>query len=317
MRQFRGPWALVVVLVAAVLVAVTLLATRTQTPAPVVVSPTPVATRSPTASPRAPTASPTPTPSTTPSPVPTPAPTPPRAFLEPLRVDGVALPKTLTTAFSLAAPGTARFTITLAYTDPSAPAHAVPAFTVQPFAESHMPDASGELEISIPNAGDATTTAAPVDVGSVRGIAVGSAGQVPAKVYRLGLDDHPLWRALVLFDPTRIVIDVGAPSVSADGNTAVYQPTPSAEVARTFHLGGAARAFEATYLWRVRDTNGTVVAGAPGVASIGTSALWGAFDVDVTLPATVSGNATLEVYQVSPKDGSEVSQATVPLRVRP
>lgn len=316
MRQFGRLAA--VLIAAAVLAAVTLLAIRTQTPAPVAVSPTPaVPTPSPTAPRPTPTASPAPTATATPSPVPTPAATPARAFLEPLRVDGVSLPKTLTTALSLAAPGTARFTITLAYTDPSAPAHAVPAFTVQPFAESHMPDATGELEISVPNAGDATTVAAQVDVRPVRSIAVGSAGQVPAKVYRLGLESYPLWRALVMFDPTRIVIDVGAPAVSSDGNTAVYQPAPNADVARTFHLSGAARAFEATYLWRVRDTNGTVVAGAPGVASIGTSALWGSFDVDVALPASISGNATLEVYQVSPKDGSEVSQVTVPLHVRP
>ena len=39
--------------------------------------------------------------------------------------------------------------------------------------------------------------------------------------------------------------------------------------------------------------------------------------MDVALPASVSGNVTLEVYQVSPKDGSEVSQATVPLHVQP
>ncbi len=235
---------------------------------------------------------------------------------DPLKIEGAAPPATLTTSMSVdkVTPGMARFVITLGGPEVAPPARIVPAFTVNVAQANDLP---GKWEIDVLVAGtDAATKDARIDQTPLRAIAVGRAGGV---TYRLGLDDLRPWRAMVLFDPTRIVIDVGGPpqAVSADGNTAVYVPAPGAEVGRTFHVSGAVRAFEATYLWRVTDTNGKVVAGAPATASIGTNALWGSAETDVTLPAGAAGNVTLEVYQVSPKDGSVVSTAAVPLHVTP
>ncbi len=306
MRQFRGARApLAVLVIAVVLLGAALLATRVQTPAPVAVSPTPAvsAAPSPTATVARASATPSPTASPTLSPTPTASPGPSKTFLQTLTVDGVTQQSTLTTAMSSVAPGTTRFTITFAYAAP-APARAVPGFTVQPSAD-------GTLAVTVPGATDGTTAAGPGRA-PIRSVARAPLG------YVLALDGFPLWRALVLFEPTRIAIDVGAPpgGVSDDGNTAVYSPVRDAQVSRTFHLSGAVRAFEATYLWRVKDSSGKVLAGAPGVASIGTSALWGSLETDIALPATASGVVRLEVYQVSPKDGSEVSTVAIPLEVR-
>lgn len=235
---------------------------------------------------------------------------------DPLRIEGVTPAATLTTSASVedVAPAMARFTITLGGPEVAPPARILPAFTVNVRAAKDLP---GKWELDVQVSGtDAATKETTVDKTPLRTYAVSRAQGV---TYRLGLDDLRPWRAMVLYAPTRIVIDVGGPpqAVSADGNTAVYLPAPGAEVGRTFHLSGAVRAFEATYLWRVTDTNGKVVAGAPATASIGTNALWGSAETDVTLPAGTAGNVTLEVYQVSPKDGSVVSTATVPLQVTP
>ncbi len=178
------------------------------------------------------------------------------------------------------------------------------------------------LQLKIAGARDTTTPGTTlVDRSPLRSILTSEGrGQLgtTAFVYWLGLDDQRPWRATVLFDPARIVIDIGgAPSaVSDDGNTVVYAPAPGATVATSFDIGGVVRAFEAGYVWRVRDGSGATIANGHGTANIGTAAVWGAYDAKVTLPAGTIGRVTLEVFQVSAKDGSEVSKVTVPLTAR-
>ena len=74
--------------------------------------------------------------------------------------------------------------------------------------------------------------------------------------------------------------------------------------------------FEATVSWRVRDSAQRVVASGVTNASLGTSALWGTYEIAVKLPQTAVGNVTLEVYEASAKDGSEVGLVRLPLAVR-
>ena len=44
-------------------------------------------------------------------------------------------------------------------------------------------------------------------------------------------------------------------------------------------------------------------------------ALWGTFDNGFSVPAGVHGNVTLEVYEASPKDGSDQGLVAIPLTV--
>lgn len=230
--------------------------------------------------------------------------------------DGTSAASQLSTSYAVdaVAPGLARFTIAVA----GLPAHAAPSFTITAYDQTHMAGANAELEILIPNGSDTTTAAAQVDRSPLRSIAIGSPVTFPAKVYRLGLDRLWPWRAVVLFDPTRIVIDIGGPptGISADQNEAVYSPVANGEVGRSFTLSGAARAFEATIAYRVRDDRQNVVLTGSAHASIGTSAVWGGYETTVTLPSSVSGNVTLEVFEMSMKDGTEMSKVSIPIRVR-
>ena len=213
------------------------------------------------------------------------------------------------------APGLLRFVITV----DGLPQQHYPDFTVSTFgAQTQMPNAKAELEITIPGGEDSTTQAATIDRTPLRSIAVGKPNTFRAQTYRLGLDDLRPWRAVVLFDPTRIVIDVGGPplGMSSDDQTVVYSPLANADVPRQFKVGGVVRAFEATFTWRARDASGAIVARGSGKANIGTSPVWGGYELDVSLPPTVAGIVTLEVLQPSPKDGTDASLVKVPLRIR-
>jgi hypothetical protein len=140
--------------------------------------------------------------------------------------------------------------------------------------------------------------------------------------YRLALDDARPWRVFTLQqNPSRIVVDVGgAPQYTSD-RIAIYraQPVAATPVCSTtcdIQLSGAARVFEANVVWRVKDSAGKVIANGHFLASLGSSAVWGTFDTDVQVPPQFTGNVTLEVYEASPKDGSEQGLVQIPLVIR-
>jgi hypothetical protein len=133
--------------------------------------------------------------------------------------------------------------------------------------------------------------------------------------YQVWLDDARPWRAYMP-DPTRLVLEIGGDPRATSESVAVDSPKPGATTGRTLTVSGAARAFEAQVVWRVKDSSGRVVANGFTVASLGSSALWGTFQTSVAMPANVSGNVTLEVFWPSPKDGTELGLVQIPLTVR-
>lgn len=238
-----------------------------------------------------------------------------KAFTGAFQLDGTSAPTQLTTSYAReAAPGLARFTIAVS----GLPAHTAPAFSVSAYDHSNMPGASAELEITVPQGEDTTTVAAQVDQPPLRSIAVGKSNAVPAQTYRLGLDHLWPWRAVVLYDPTRIAIDIGgAPSaISSDQNVVLYAPAPNGEVGHTFTLSGAARTFEGTVNYRVLDDRENAVLYGYATATVGTSGVWGGYDATIALPASLTGNVTVEVFEVSPKDGTETSKVAIRVKVR-
>ena len=68
--------------------------------------------------------------------------------------------------------------------------------------------------------------------------------------------------------------------------------------------------------WRLRDSTGREVAKGFTTASEGSSPVWGTFEFGVQVPPSVTGNVTLEVYQASPRDGSDTDKVSMPLQVR-
>ena len=76
------------------------------------------------------------------------------------------------------------------------------------------------------------------------------------------------------------------------------------------------RAFEAAGSWRVRDASGAEIAQGIFSTSVGTSAVWGTFTFRTQLPAVASGPVTLDVFQASAQDGSDVNNVEIPLQVQ-
>ena len=135
------------------------------------------------------------------------------------------------------------------------------------------------------------------------------------------LDDARPWRVYTQPALGRIVVEVGGDPRTTSDRISVTTPKPGdrvpggAQFAQSVRIAGAARVFEATVSWRVRDSAGKIVASSHFNASLGSSALWGTFDSGFAVPASVHGNITLEVYEVSPKDGSEQGLVQIPLSV--
>jgi hypothetical protein len=67
--------------------------------------------------------------------------------------------------------------------------------------------------------------------------------------------------------------------------------------------------------WRVRDNTQRVVASGMTTASTATSRQWGTFQFPVQIPTSVAGgDLWLEVYWVSPTNGSEQGLVRVQLK---
>jgi hypothetical protein len=135
------------------------------------------------------------------------------------------------------------------------------------------------------------------------------------------LDDGRPWR--VVTESTgagtaHLYIDIGGSPADVNESIAAYLPVPgqgAGDRATGCSCGvqGAARVFEASISWRVRDGNGHEVARGSTTASRGTSAAWGLFTATVTIPPGVVGQATIELYDVSARDGSEQDVIRIPV----
>lgn len=134
--------------------------------------------------------------------------------------------------------------------------------------------------------------------------------------YLVGLDELRPWRTAVLRDPVAIVVDLGGDPDAVVINTAVYAPRWGGSVERAFRVSGVARAFEANVQWRVKDPAGGILAQGFTTATLGTSIVWGAFEVDIALPASTGDNVEVEVFQLSPRDGAEVDLVRIPVTIR-
>jgi hypothetical protein len=145
--------------------------------------------------------------------------------------------------------------------------------------------------------------------------AINTSALAESTTYEVTLDDLRPWRVVVLSNPERIVVDFGGHPGAISDTVAVYSPKPG-DIGRQFTVSGLSRTFEATTHWRVVDSARREIAKGFTTASRGTSAVWGTYQFSVQLPATASGNVTLEVFWASPRDGADTGLVQVPLTVR-
>jgi hypothetical protein len=105
-----------------------------------------------------------------------------------------------------------------------------------------------------------------------------------------------------------------SPVVTASTNIIVSSPSPNQLVASPLLISGQARVFEGTVSYRVKDQQGKVLAVGTTQAVMQEVGQFGNFQVSVKLSAPVTSTGSVEIYQISAKDGSEIDKVTIPIK---
>lgn len=92
----------------------------------------------------------------------------------------------------------------------------------------------------------------------------------------------------------------------------VTAPVINQVISSPLKISGSARVFEATVSFRLKDSNGSVIAQGFATASEGAPGR-GAFQADLAFKAAAAGKGQLEVFWASPKDGSDLDKVTIPV----
>jgi hypothetical protein len=183
--------------------------------------------------------------------------------------------------------------------------------------ETFSPDGGKwQLTVEIYGGFDAKQGVEVVDRSPLRSITTGVGFGGTPLVYALALDDLRPWRTALLFDPVRIVVDIGGHPSAVAPTTAVYGPRPGEVMSWMFSVSGVASAFEAHVDWRVRDPSGRIVS-SYGTTGTNSGEAGGAYETIASVPESYVGRATLEVFQTSGKDGSDAEVVSVPIEIRP
>lgn len=174
----------------------------------------------------------------------------------------------------------------------------LPTFDVSPVTETL--GGKRELQLTVFDGTDAASDMV-VDRTPLRRLKIEPGATPRSTVYRLALDDLRPWRVGVAFDPVRIVLDIGGDPDAVNANVAVYRPRFAETLGGDAVVSGMTRAFEATFQYRLTDVFGRALTGGHGMASFGTSPIWGLFEV--RLGVIPSGTSSVEVFLRSPRDG--------------
>jgi len=95
-------------------------------------------------------------------------------------------------------------------------------------------------------------------------------------------------------------------------NIEVLAPRDDDEVEAGFIVNGNARVFENTVNIRLLDSEGEILVETFSTANAPDIGQFGPFEIEIEYE-TEDSKGTLEVFQISPKDGEEVDKVTIPL----
>lgn len=103
-------------------------------------------------------------------------------------------------------------------------------------------------------------------------------------------------------------------TTSADpGNMVVYEPDPNDTVGVPLIITGRARVFENTFAYRLTDSAATVLVEGHAMANAPDTGTFGEFSVSTSYAKPTTATGTLEVFEYSAKDGSEINKVTIPV----
>lgn len=99
-------------------------------------------------------------------------------------------------------------------------------------------------------------------------------------------------------------------------NIKVTSPRPNERITGQVTIAGEARTFEANVLYRVKDSSGKVLAFGNTTATAPDTGQFGPFQVSVSFTEPTTETGTVEVFEGSAKDGSEINKVIIPVYFR-
>lgn len=101
---------------------------------------------------------------------------------------------------------------------------------------------------------------------------------------------------------------------SESGNISVRTPEPNALVKSPLIVEGMERTFEQNVVLRLRDGKGVELVKTVTTGTAPDLGIHGPYRAELVFEKPKTKTGTLEVFQGSPKDGSEIDKVTVPVR---
>lgn len=105
-----------------------------------------------------------------------------------------------------------------------------------------------------------------------------------------------------------------SPSPQSSPNITVITPRSGDTVSSPLVVRGQARTFEQNVNFRLRQSDGKVLVEDFTTAQAEDLGIFGPYSKTLTFSSPTTQTGTLEVFQVSPKDGSEIDKVTVNVR---
>ena len=108
------------------------------------------------------------------------------------------------------------------------------------------------------------------------------------------------------------------PSAQSQAQIIVTEPAIYDTVSDPIVVTGRAIAFESTIAWRLRGADGKELAKGSAMTNAPDVGQYGDFVIRISIPvSTKSGTIlTVDVFESSAKDGSEINKVSVPVEVR-
>lgn len=101
--------------------------------------------------------------------------------------------------------------------------------------------------------------------------------------------------------------------VTKEPGIIVYLPAPGDEIGLPLEIEGVARVFENTFSYRILDKDATILMENYAMAESPDIGIYGPFKIDTYYSQPKSAYGTIEVFEYSAKDGSEINKVAIPV----
>ena len=101
------------------------------------------------------------------------------------------------------------------------------------------------------------------------------------------------------------------PEPPGQANIIIYSPVSGQGITSPVTITGVARTFEQAFSYRVKDENGAILVEGHGTANATDIGIFGPFEASANYPTPKGTRGTIEVFEYSAKDGSEINKDIV------